>query len=344
MRRLLILLVAVSSLAEAQTYLQLRRGNASVRPTGLIGEPLWDRDSLDLWFGSDSGNVLVGGRSVVYGKAVFAKDAGSTDAYAITLVPTLPNYYNGLTVRFRANTANTGTATLNVNSLGAKTIYKGPAASDTLTTGDITAGEVVECVYADSAFYVQGTTQGYADPALNFKQVPSDALGLVTSSWGTALNDSITVCAVWLNKSLTLGSAWVASGALTGSPPTRTYSVAVYSSDKVRLDTTSATAWPGDGTGGEAAFHVGATVGPGLVYVCWSTNLTSGSFTFRSPDMSLNSLANGMIAGQNSTYPIIGYATVKLSSGAGWPSTITISKSTTTTLFPYIMLAGSSMD
>lgn len=156
MKKLILFLLLCSVVADAQ--LQFRRGNASARPTLSAGEPGLDRDSLDLWIGSDSGNVLIAGRSVVYGKATYATDAGSTDAYAITLVPAPTKYWTGMRIAFRANTANTGGATLNVNSLGAKTIYKGPLVSDTLETGDISASSVLTAVFADSAFFLQTGT------------------------------------------------------------------------------------------------------------------------------------------------------------------------------------------
>src|SRR5574343_62524 len=52
----------------------------------------------------------------------YAADAGGTDAYAITVTPAPTAYVTGQVFRFKANTANTVTATLNVNSLGALTL------------------------------------------------------------------------------------------------------------------------------------------------------------------------------------------------------------------------------
>lgn len=91
-------------------------------------------------------------QDIIKGVAWYAADAGANDTYAITL-PTAPSAYaDGLTVRFKANTANTGPATLNVNSLGAITI-KRPDLSD-LKTGDILANQIVEVVYRGGSFYV----------------------------------------------------------------------------------------------------------------------------------------------------------------------------------------------
>lgn len=80
-----------------------------------------------------------------YNTVGYAADAGGTDAYAITLSPTPTAYTNGMVVKFKANTANTGAATLNVNSLGALSIVKG--LSTPLETGDILANQICEVIY-----------------------------------------------------------------------------------------------------------------------------------------------------------------------------------------------------
>lgn len=81
---------------------------------------------------------------------IYAEDAGSTDAYAITLTPAPAAYTTGMLVAFKANTANTGTASLNVNGLGAKTILKHN--DQTLATGDIEAGQRVLVIYDGTSF------------------------------------------------------------------------------------------------------------------------------------------------------------------------------------------------
>ncbi|MFD0673923.1 hypothetical protein [Cohnella sp. GCM10027633] len=80
----------------------------------------------------------------------YAEDAGSTDSYAITLVPAPSSYFAGMVVRFKANTANTGAATLNVNGLGAKSIKK-KVTSD-LNTNDIRANQLSEVIYDGNNF------------------------------------------------------------------------------------------------------------------------------------------------------------------------------------------------
>lgn len=79
------------------------------------------------------------------GAVIYAADAGTTDDYAVTLSPVPAAYITGMVVRFKANTANTGIATLNVNALGAKTIKKNGNAD--LADNDIKAAQLVEVIY-----------------------------------------------------------------------------------------------------------------------------------------------------------------------------------------------------
>lgn len=84
------------------------------------------------------------------GGLIYAADAGSTDAYAITLSPAPSAYANGQIFAFKANTINTGACTLNVNSLGAKTIKK--QYNVDLADGDIKANQLVSVIYDGTNF------------------------------------------------------------------------------------------------------------------------------------------------------------------------------------------------
>lgn len=76
---------------------------------------------------------------------VYAADSVGTDSYAITLTPAITAYAAGQRFIFKAGTANTGAATLNVNAIGAKTIKK--FNDQDLEDGDIEVGSIVEVVY-----------------------------------------------------------------------------------------------------------------------------------------------------------------------------------------------------
>jgi len=79
------------------------------------------------------------------GREIYAADSVGSDAYAITLVPALAAYATGLVVNFKAGTANTGAATININGLGAKAIVKNY--NEALVTGDILSGQIVQVAY-----------------------------------------------------------------------------------------------------------------------------------------------------------------------------------------------------
>lgn len=87
----------------------------------------------------------------------YAADAGSTDAYAITLSPVIASYTTGQAITFKANTTNTGPATLNINSVGAQAIVKD--VSIALDTGDIKANQMVTVVW-DGTNFQMVTTNG----------------------------------------------------------------------------------------------------------------------------------------------------------------------------------------
>lgn len=88
---------------------------------------------------------------------VYAADGGGTDAYAISLpvAPTALSQILGLPIAFKANTANTGAATLAVNGLTATAIKK--SVSTALSDNDILASQVVIVVYDGTNFQLVST-------------------------------------------------------------------------------------------------------------------------------------------------------------------------------------------
>lgn len=86
----------------------------------------------------------------------YAADAGSNDTYVISLSPAPAAYTTGMIVIFRANTVNTGAASLNVNSLGAITIVK--RVSTTLANADIASQQFCMVVYNGTNFVLMNPT------------------------------------------------------------------------------------------------------------------------------------------------------------------------------------------
>ena len=89
--------------------------------------------------------------------ALYCADAGASDTYACSL-PAAPTYSAGFCAEFKANTANTGAATINFNSVGAQTIVKvAGGVTTTLANNDIRAGQVALVCYDGTNFQLQST-------------------------------------------------------------------------------------------------------------------------------------------------------------------------------------------
>lgn len=80
-----------------------------------------------------------------------AGTAAGTDTYTISLGGGAGSYFTGMFLSLVFTNANTGAATLNVNSLGAKAIKKN-AGADALAAADITAGSARLLVYDGTQF------------------------------------------------------------------------------------------------------------------------------------------------------------------------------------------------
>src|SRR6266571_5757935 len=117
---------------------------------------------------------------------IYAADGGSTDAYVITL-PVVPSSLTdvlGLPLSFKANTINTGSATLDINGLGVKTIKKN--VTENLADGDIQAGQIVTVIYDGTNFQMQGKI-------VDLSTINKDGWLGVTDIWTYASANTITV-------------------------------------------------------------------------------------------------------------------------------------------------------
>lgn len=76
---------------------------------------------------------------------------GSANAHTISVSPTPSAYAAGQRFQFLSGNTNTSSVTLNVNSLGAKTIKQGPS-NVNLVAGQLTASSLVDVVYDGTNF------------------------------------------------------------------------------------------------------------------------------------------------------------------------------------------------
>lgn len=159
--------------------------------------------------------------------AHYAAATGSANTYAVTLSTQIVALADGLGVRFKANLANSGAATLNVNSLGAKSIVRPSGAA--LEASDIATGQIVEVWYdsTNDRFQLSALVSGSAAPASLFSGTAGGVVDLlagasVASAATVNLNGTtgnlvhitgvVTITAV----TLTRGPRWVVfDGALT---------------------------------------------------------------------------------------------------------------------------------
>ena len=111
---------------------------------------------------------------------LYAADGGSANTYTITLSPAVTAYAAGQIFHFKAANANTGASTLNVNSVGAKTIVKD--VNTALASGDISQNEVISVIYARTKFQMVGN----ADSEQVVTTYTNGTDNRVVSSTGTA--------------------------------------------------------------------------------------------------------------------------------------------------------------
>ena len=102
---------------------------------------------------------------------------GSSNAYVVAANRTLGALYDGLRIGFHASFANTGAATLNVDSLGAKTIKKNH--DQDLASGDIEQHQYVDVVYSasDDTWQMLSHVAGASSALNNIVEDTSPQLG-----------------------------------------------------------------------------------------------------------------------------------------------------------------------
>lgn len=98
------------------------------------------------------------------GTSQYCRSTTGNDTYTCSLTPSLTAYATGGCVVLNAGTANTGAATLNVDTLGAKSILT--RSGGALSNGDITADKPITLCYDGTQYIIQGDGGGSATPTL----------------------------------------------------------------------------------------------------------------------------------------------------------------------------------
>lgn len=107
-----------------------------------------------------SGALMFSPKQDIMDAASFCADAGASGTtYTCSLTPAISAYVTGTHYRFKANTANSGSSTINFNSLGAKTIVKAAGGITTvLVANDMRAGQWVDLIYDGTNMQMQSTS------------------------------------------------------------------------------------------------------------------------------------------------------------------------------------------
>lgn len=119
------------------------------------------------WCASAAGQgALIPGNRTLVGTLNYCADVGASDAYACQIVPALPVYLAGACYTFKANTANTGPATLALNGLSALALKKAVGGVTTdLADNDIRAGQLVQVCYDGTNLQMQSVLGNVAGGA-----------------------------------------------------------------------------------------------------------------------------------------------------------------------------------
>lgn len=88
----------------------------------------------------------------------YCRSTTGNDTYTCSLTPSLTAYTRGMVLTLDADTVNTGTATVDVDTLGPKSILN--RAGSALADGDITANKPITIAYDGTQFIVQGDGGG----------------------------------------------------------------------------------------------------------------------------------------------------------------------------------------
>lgn len=117
-----------------------------------------------------------------------------TDTITASALPTPSAYAAGQTFRFVAAGANTGAATLNVSSLGAKSITKDGTTA--LVAGDIPSGAVVEVTYDGTQFQLMSK----AEP-MRIKSIQRGTIAITMGGSNATGSNTATISSVDTSKS-----------------------------------------------------------------------------------------------------------------------------------------------
>lgn len=244
---------------------------------------------------------------------LYAASATGNDSYAITVTPTPNDYDDGDTYNFKADVGNTGTATLNVNSLGAKTIKKYGTAD--LVTGDIVAGQIVTVRYDGTNFQMQSNPKAVA-----LTIVPQSTIGQHSNS-ANALSVNVNTTAhlgqIVIPFEITVNKISFRAGAVAVAG---TVDLSLYSEDgQTRLFSVTSATVTANATNTVSVSAV--VLPPGIYYIMINSNSTADVLTYAWNNGDVPFDVTVGIAGYVTSEPVL-QGTLTITAGTP-PTTIT---------------------
>lgn len=180
----------------------------------LISSTIWNRlvEGLEVEHNPDGTHKMQG-----FDESHYADDEASDDDYIVTLSPTPAEYFEGMIINFKANTANTGACTLDVNELGAKAI-KTPDGEDPANS-QIPANSIATVVYDGTNFILQSigglATKAYVDQEISEIPVPDIAKKTTTIASSATPTPNMDDADIYTITALAEAATF---GAPTGTP------------------------------------------------------------------------------------------------------------------------------
>jgi hypothetical protein len=171
-------------------------------------------------------STLINGSRVITGSINYCAEVSDDDTnvntYRCPLAPAIPSYRTGTRYSFKAFTTNTGAASLNLNSLGAKTIKKMAGAITTdLVANDIRAGQIIDVFYDGTNMQMVSqlgnAATGTGDFSTTGVSVSVDSEVVLFSGTGGKTGKRATGTGLATLASGVLGTTAAPSGAVTGT-------------------------------------------------------------------------------------------------------------------------------
>lgn len=166
-------------------------------------------------------DLLPGKLKLQQNRVTYVSAGGTGDALTATLDFAPPAYVEGLHLRVKLTATNTGAATINVNSLGVKSIkrYDGTTA---LSAGELTSGNAVDLIYDGTNFRL-GTASSAATAAAASAAAAAASASAASTS---ATNAANSATAAANSTTAAAGSATTASTQATNAATSATEAAA----------------------------------------------------------------------------------------------------------------------